>query len=312
MKPRALGPLLACLAVALLLPGMASARTIPVGPTKELKTLAEGLANAAEGDRLLIDEGEYFECANITIDDLTIEGAGKDGSTILTDTACGGKALLITARDNITIRNLTLTRARVADGNGAGIRAEGGNLTVERVKFINNQNGILAADAPNGTIIVRDSEFTRNGACNPACAHGIYVGKLKLLRVENSKFTDTRQAHHIKSRAARLEVTNSTFVDGPTGTASYMIEAPNGGSVVVRNNSFDKGPKSENHTGAIVIGMEGVNQATREIKIENNVFKNSGNYPTFFVVNMTATDAMLKGNKISGQVQPLRGDGEVN
>ena len=45
----------------------------------------------------------------------------------------------------ITIRNLTLTRARVADFNGAGIRAEGGDLTIEHVRFIDDQDGILAA-----------------------------------------------------------------------------------------------------------------------------------------------------------------------
>jgi hypothetical protein len=298
--------------VAAALPGIAAAKTLEVGEGKQYKTLQEAVTAASEGDKVLIAEGEYFECANIRGSNITIEGAGKDGSTILTDTACGGKALLIAGGDNITIRNLTLTRARVQDGNGAGIRAEGGNLTVERVKFINNQNGILAANSPDATMIVRDSEFTRNGVCNPSCAHGIYVGKLKLLRVENSKFTDTRQAHHIKSRASRLEVIGSTFIDGPNGTASYMIEAPNGGSLVVRNSTLEKGPKSENHTGAIVIGMEGVNQPTREIIIENNTFKNAGNYPTFFVVNQSATEAVLKGNKISGQAQPLRGDGEVH
>lgn len=303
---------LAICAAALLLPQAVSAKTIPVGPEKEFKTLADGLANAAEGDRVLIDAGEYFDCANVGQSNVTIEGAGKDGSTILTDKACNGKALLVVAGNNVTVRNLTLTRARVPDGNGAGIRAEGGNLTIERVKFINNQNGILAANTPDATIIVRDSEFVRNGACDGGCAHGIYVGKLKLLRVENTRFADTRLGHHIKSRASRLEVESCTLIDGPTGTASYMIDVPNGGALVVRNSTLEKGPKSDNHTGAIVLGMEGITQPTREITIENNTFRNAGNYPTFFVVNLSATEAMLKNNKISGQAQPLRGDGTVN
>ena len=38
----------------------------------------------------------------------------------------------------------------------------------------------------------------------------------------------------------------------PDGTASYEVEAPNGGSV-------------ENHTAAIMIGSEGVTQVTPEL-----------------------------------------------
>ena len=76
--------------------------------------------------------------------DLVIEGAASE-TTVITDKVCHGKALFIIDGARITIRNLTLTRARVADLNGAGIRAEGGDLTIEHVRFINDQDGILAA-----------------------------------------------------------------------------------------------------------------------------------------------------------------------
>ncbi len=304
-------PLLCWLFGLLVVSGAAFAKTIPVGPDKPLKTLAAAIAGAAAGDRLLIDAGEYFDCAVITLHDIIIEGAGKDGSTVFTDKTCAGKALLITAGDNITVRNLTLTRARVPDGNGAGIRAEGANLNVERVKFINNQNGILAGTNTASTIIVKDSVFSRNGACSGACSHGIYAGGIKRLHVENSTFSETKQGHHIKSRAARTEVIGCTITDGLDGTASYLIEIPNGGGVLVKNNTLEKGPKSENHTGAIVIGMEGVTQPTREIRVEDNIFRNTGRYPTFLVVNQTATEALVKSNTLSGTAKPLRGDGAV-
>ena len=227
----------------------AAARTLEVGETRAFKTPSEAIRAAQDGDRVVIDPGEYFDCAVVAANNLTIEGAKPDGSAILTDKACQGKALLVTTGRDITIRNLTLTRARVPDMNGAGIRAEGTNLTVERVKFINNQNGILAAGNPASTIIVRDSEFLRNGYCSP-CAHGIYVNALKLLQVERSKFADTRQAHHIKSRAARTEVIGCDLRDGDTGTASYHIDISNGGSVVVRDTTMQKGPEiGEPHRG---------------------------------------------------------------
>ena len=303
---------LACL-LALSLAGSApaGAKTLEVGPEKTYKLPSAAIAAAADGDKVLIDAGEYFDCAVVGASNLTIEGAGQDGSAVMTDKTCGGKALLVTTGDNITIRNLTLTRARVPDGNGAGIRGEGNGLIIERVKFINNQNGILANSGPEGTVVVRDSEFVRNGSCQGGCAHGIYVGSMKMLQVINSRFSDTRQAHHIKSRAARTEVIGCTIIDGPTGTASYLIDVPNGGAVVVRNTTMEKGPKAENRSTAIMIGAEGITQPTREITITNNTFRNAGSYRTFFVINHTATEAMLKGNKLSGQVEPLRGDGEV-
>lgn len=298
--------LLALLVVAL----PVQARTLLVGATREFKQPSEAIRAAGNGDRIVIDAGEYFDCAVVAASNLVIEGATPDASAMMTDKTCQGKAILVTTGANITLRNLTLARARVPDMNGAGIRAEGRDLTVERVRFVNNQNGILAAPNPDSTILIRESEFLRNGYCSP-CAHGIYVNALKLLRVERSRFAETRQAHHLKSRAARTEVIGCEMRDGDTGTASYHIDIPNGGSVVVRDTVMQKGPKAENHTTAISIGAEGVTQPTREITIENNTLINTGDYDTFLVVNLTATEAKLRGNKLTGRAQPLKGDGEV-
>ena len=290
----------------------AAARTLEVGPDKPLKLPSEAAAAASDGDHIVIAAGEYFDCAVWRANKLVIEGTGKPEDTVITDKTCNGKGLFLTDGEDITIRNLTLTRARVPDNNAAGIRMEADNLTVEHVRFVNNQNGILTNNEVKGTLTVRDSEFLRNGVCNPGCAHGIYTGPLDLLHVERSKFFETRSAHHIKSRARRIEVADSDLEDGPNGSSSYQIEAPNGGTVVVRGCTIEKGPKSENHTGAIVIGMEGVTQPTREIIVENNSFRVDGGYTSYLVYNQTATDAELRGNRLSGSARPLHGDGEVH
>jgi hypothetical protein len=311
-RPRRCCRLLFWLLPTLFLAFPAGAATLEVGPDKPMKQPSEAAAAAKEGDHILIAPGEYFDCAVWQANKLVIEGTGKPEDTVITDKTCNGKGLFLTDGEDITIRNLTLTRARVPDGNAAGIRMEANNLTVEHVRFINNQNGILSNIEVKGSLIVRDSEFVHNGACNPGCAHGIYANNLDLVHVERSKFFETRQAHHIKSRARRTEVIDSDLQDGPDGSSSYQIEVPNGGSVVVRGCTIEKGPRSENHTGAIVVGMEGVTQPTREITVENNSFRVDGSYSSFLVVNMTATEAMLKGNKLSGSAQALRGDGEVH
>ena len=286
--------------------------TLQVGAGKPYPAPSAAAAAARDGDRIVIAAGEYVDCAFWKANDLTIEGASPEG-TVITDTSCGGKGLFVISGNRVTVRNLTLTRARVPAGNGEGIRAEGGDLTIEHVRFIGNQNGILSAPNPAAKIIVRDSEFLRNGTCeNPSgCAHGIYAGGIGLLRVERSRFFETREGHHIKSRALRTEVIGCDIADGVDGTASYAIEVPNGGGVVVRGNRIQKGPKSENHTAGIMIGAEGVTQRTPEITVESNGFAVTGDYTAFLVVNMTATEAMLKGNTLSGGAKALQGDGRV-
>lgn len=300
-----------CAAAALFVTAAAQARTLEVGPGKQFNAPSAAIAAAQEGDKVAIYPGQYFDCAVILRNNLTIEGVGAPEQVVMTDKACEGKALLVTRAENITVRNLTLTRVRVPDQNGAGIRGEGHSLLVDRVRFINNQNGILSGTT-GGSMTIRDSVFEKNGSCDGACAHGIYVTNLDLLRIEHTRFFDTKHAHHIKSRARRTEVLNCDIEDGPEGTASYEVEIPNGGGLLVRGSTIIKGPNAENHTAAIMIGSEGVTQPTPEILIENNTFRNDGSFPTIFVDNLTATEAKLVGNKISGnQVTPLKGDGRV-
>jgi hypothetical protein len=287
------------------------AATLEVGAGKQYPQPSAAAAAAHDGDHIMIAAGSYFDCAIWRANNLMIEGAGPD-NTVITDKTCLGKALFVTVGNNITIRALTLTRARVPDFNGAGIRSEGGDLTVQNVHFINNQNGLLAGDEPGKKIIVSDSEFIRNGTCQSSgCAHGIYVGDLALLRVERSKFFETREGHHIKSRAKRTEVIGCDIADGANGTASYDVEIPNGGSVVLRDNKIQKGPQSENHTAALMIGSEGVTQPTQEIIVEHNTFLVEGDYNSFLVDNMTATEAALVGNTLRGNAKALHGDGAV-
>lgn len=291
----------------------ANARTLEVGAGKAYPAPSAAIAAAQPGDTISIYPGQYFDCAVITKNGLTLQGAGDADKVVMTDKACEGKALLVIRGENTTVRNLTLARVRVPDDNGAGIRGESKSIVVDHVRFINNQNGILSG-TEGGTLVIRNSYFEKNGFCGRACSHGVYAGHYDLLHIENTRFFDTKQAHHIKSRAHRTEVIDCEIEDGPNGTASYEIEAPNGGSVVVRNSKIIKGPSSENHTAAIMIGAEGITQMTPEIIVENNMFQNDGNYPTIFVNNLTATEAQLSGNTISGvgPVRALKGDGKVN
>jgi hypothetical protein len=285
----------------------ALAATLQVGPGRTYRTPSAAIAAAGNGDVIDIAPGTYFDCATVRQDNLTIQGSGS--GAVLTDKTCGGKALLVIDGNDDTVRNLTLQRARVADGNGAGIRAEGGNLTVDGVRFVNNQDGILTAENPQATLRVVGSQFIDNGTCQAACAHAIYAGKIAALEVDGSQFIGTKEGHSIKSRALRTVVRGCVIEDGPLGTSSYLIDIPNGGTLIATGNRMEKGPKTGNQANAIMIGEEGVDQPTDEITVSHNFFKNDQDRPTTFVHNITATPAQLTGNHFSGQVRPLEGDG---
>lgn len=286
------------------------AKTLSVGPAHPLKQPSAAAAVARDGDVIEIEPGTYVDCAVWVANGLTI--AGKGAGAVLTTKSCEGKGLFVVRGSDITVRNLTFTGARVPDANGAGIRAEGRNLTVQNSRFIDNENGILAASVPGSTIRILDSQFSRNGSCEKACAHGIYVNRVDRLRIERSQFQETRIGHHIKSRALATELIGNDIRDGATGTSSYLVDIPNGGSLLMEDNVLEKGPMTENPMAAVVIGAEGVIQPTGPLLLNRNIFTNRLARETAFLVNMSDAQAVLKDNRLSGKITALVGSGSVH
>jgi hypothetical protein len=101
------------------------------------------------------------------------------------------------------------------------------------------------------------------------------------------------------------------MADGADGTSSFAVDVPNGGAVVVRDNHIEKGPRSENHLAAIMIGEEGVSQPTPEIIVGHNTFRVDGSYDSYLVYNRTSTGAVLRGNTLQGNARALFGVGSV-
>ena len=272
----------------------AVAKLLAVGPDQVLTMPSAAAAVAAPGDTITIAPGEYFDCAVWSADQLTIEGTGE--AVVITDKVCQGKALFVITGNDVTIRNLTFTRARVTDGNGAGIRAEGRNLRVEHSRFVNNESGILAGDRADSTITIVDSDFTDNGKCQASCGHAISIGRIAHLRVERSKFTGTKAGHHIKTRALRTELSDNDIVDGASGTSSYLVDLPNGGSLVMAGNRLEKGAKSSTPGVAVMMGEEGVTLPVEELRIVDNIFTNDTGRSTILFKNWTGSEPITIGN----------------
>jgi Right handed beta helix region len=287
----------------------ATAKVLLVGPERDLRMPSEAAAVAEDGDVVRFDPGEYVDCAIWRASGLVLEA--PDGAAHVRDRACAGKAIWVIAGDDVTVENITFSGARVPDQNGAGIRAEGRNLTVRNSRFYDNENGILGGTVAGSTILIEGSVFERNGKCAANCAHGVYVNGIERLKVVGSIFRDQRVGHHVKSGALAVEVIGSTIEDGPEGTASYLIDVTSGGEVVIADNQMQKGPKSENWGTAIHIAGEAAADGA-PYRISSNRFRSDNPHEVAFVRNRTVVAAVLEGNRLEGNVVPLVGPGTAD
>lgn len=282
------------LLVALLLTaGSARAERILVGPERSIALPSDALKQASDGDVIAIDEGEYFDCLRIRGDGITIEGQGA--GAVLTDFTCDGKAIVVAQGDRIVLRNLTLQRARVPDGNGAGIRAEGGALTVDRVRFLNDQGGLIAGDLPGAAILVRDSLFQRVGRCDgPRCTSVIVVGAVDRLRIERTRITGTPGAHQIISTSRQTEIIDSIIEDGAEGGAGLQVLIGSGGGLLMEGTTIQKGPRATNLRAAVL--LDGA--AGGPMILRRNRYLNATGSSVPFILDWSDATPVLSGNTV--------------
>jgi hypothetical protein len=245
----------------------ATGRVLRVGPGQMLATPSAAAAAAQAGDVIQIAAGDYRgDVATWRANSLTICGMGGRARLFADGRSAQGKAIWVIAGANVVVEGIEFREATVPDQNGAGIRAEGGDLTVRDCGFFDNDEGILGGDG--GVIVIDRSEFARNGF-GDGQSHNLYIGAAKRLVVTASFFHEAKVGHNFKSRAQETRIENSYFMDGPSGTSSYLADFPNGGIVVLRGNLFHKGPKAQNAT-AIAYGQEGLKGATHTLEMVHN------------------------------------------
>src|SRR4051812_36912724 len=181
--------------------------TLTVGAGKQFGTLASAVAASHDGDVIDVQAGTYTNDFATINTKITIEGVGGMVKLVATQPIPNGKAILVTNTD-VTLDHIEFTGATVADGNGAGIRYQGGALTIKNSYFHDNQDGLLAASVAGGTISISNSEFAHNGA-GDGLTHNLYVNEIAKLTIDNSYFHDAVVGHEIKSRADMTVITNS-------------------------------------------------------------------------------------------------------
>ena len=244
-------------------------QTLRVGPNQPLKSVAEAARLAHDGDTVEIDAGNYAgDVATWAQSDLTLRAVGGRVHMDAHGAAAEGKGIWVISGQGVVVEGIEFSGARVPDRNGAGIRHEGGSLTVRNCKFIDNENGILTSNNHASELRIENSEFGRNGA-GDGQSHNLYVGEIRQLTVIGSYFHHARVGHLLKSRAERNDVMYNRLTDESGGTASYELEFPAGGLAYVIGNIIEQSPQTQN-SNIISYGAEGYRGQKNELYLVNN------------------------------------------
>jgi hypothetical protein len=253
---------------------------------------------------IVIAPGTYRDCAVQEAGRVTFTAA-KPGTVIFNGGICQDKATLVLSGRSAKVEGLVFQNLRVADGNGSGIRLEGGDLIVAESLFRDSESGILSANDLKSSVRVERSTFSRLGRCDRdlACAHSIYIGEFGSLSVVRSRFEKGSGGHYVKSRAPRVEIVDSSFDDTAGTATNYMIDLPHGAVGTIARNVFVQGKDKENYSALIFVAGEGVTNSSNGLVIADNEASIApGANGTSFVADMSGHRIRIENNRLAAQI----------
>lgn len=285
----------------------AARRTVRVGPSREVKTIAQAARQARDGDTIEVDAGDYVgDVAVWTKDDLTLRAVAGRVRLRAQGAAAEGKGIWVIRATNFSVQGFDFEGAAVPDRNGAGIRFDKGSLRVRDCSFTYNEMGLLTGNDPQSVLEVENSEFAHNSRPD-GHNHNLYVGRIARLTIQGSYLHHARTGHLLKSRAAVSHVLYNRLTDEPGGTASYELEFPNGGVAYVIGNIIAQGARTENQN-IVSFGAEGYKWPTNEIYlVHNTLIDQLPSQGVFLRVMPGAGVAQAVNNLLVGKAQLERG-----
>lgn len=255
---------------------------------------------------ILIADGRYADCAVQTAGNIAYK-ARNMGRVIFDRAVCEGKGTLVLRGRGASVDGIIFQNIAVPDANGAGIRLEKGNLTVTRSVFRNSEQGILTANDGSGIISVDRSTFSGLGRCDRglSCAHSIYVGDYGALTVTNTRFEAGNGGHYVKSRSARVNISNNSFDDVRGRTTNYMIDLPAGSVGKITRNRFVQGRDKENYSAFIAIAAEGRVNTSSGLSVTNNDARIAPgiNRNSVFLANWSRDSISLQSNRLGAKLK---------
>ena len=301
------------LATALALPAAAQQGGAPftiAGTRDGFGSLQQAVERIGNGQGTIdIAPGTYRDCA--------IQSAGRivyravhPGTVVFDGGICGDKAALVLDGDFARVEGIVFRNMRVGDGNGAGIRAERGDLEVVNAMFLDSQEGILGRDDnPRRRITIDQSTFAGLGQCHESsdCAHSIYLASPGQVTVTRSRFERGRGGHYVKLRVANVRIADNSFDDTQGNNTNYMIDLPEGATGLIANNTFVQGTRKENHSGLIVVSAEAKTYPTEGLTVVNNVasLAPGQDKSPAFVRDGSRQRLRIEGNKLGPGIKPF-------
>ena len=228
-------------------------------------SLSDALKRLKPGDVLEIAEGVYKSPIILNVDRVTLIGRGH---VVFEKAAARGKGYIINTANDITIKNIECRNISVPDRNGACIRQEGANLTLEHVYFRNSENGILESTNKRSKILIYDSRFEQLGRAGRA--HGIYTNTAQLYIYDSLFIASKGEGHEIKSRGSVTEI-HGSIITSLSSVDSRLLDVPNGGKLVISNSLLHQGGFSAN-SQLIGYGLEGRKHSDNAIEIKDSLF----------------------------------------
>jgi len=254
-----------------------------------------------------IAPGRYHECA-VQEEGRVAFIAEERGAAIFDGTVCEDKAALVLRGAGAIVEGLVFTHLRVADGNGAGIRIEQGNLDVAYCRFVDNQSGILSATDLSSTISIDHSTFSGLGRHPDGNgAHSVYIGHYGGLRITNSRFERGTGGHYLKSRSPRIEAVGNSFDDSQGHDTNYMIDLPEGAVGRIAGNTFVQGVGKENYGTLIAIHAEEGENPSAGLVIESNIASVVPGFAwtTTFVGDWSGEPLVIRDNRLGPRITPF-------
>lgn len=257
-------------AAVLLAPLAGMARNIiRVGPGQKIRSITVAAATARDGDIVEVEADDYpGDVAVWTQDNITVRAVGGRVRLAANGMAAEGKGIWVVRGGHMVVQGFDFSGARVPDRNGAGIRFEKGQLTLQDCTFTDNQNGILTSSNDQAELEIINCEFGHNGH-GDGQSHNLYAGEIARLSVTGSYFHHARVGHLLKSRAAVNHILYNRLTDESGGKASYELEFASGGLAYVVGNIIAQGSETQN-PHLISYAAEGYKWPRNELYLVNN------------------------------------------
>lgn len=278
-----------------------------VDPAGTYKTVQSVASLVDDGDTVFIAAGTYQNQPQVsfTKNNLFISGVNgrprlEAGSALANKS--NGKALFVISGANCIVQNIEFANAKVPDNNGAGIRQEGCDLTVQYCYFLGNEMGILGGNYTNCKVTIEHCVFANNGSPNnPGYQHNVYINHIDTLVFQyNYTVNAIAEGHELKSRA-HFNLIRYNFIGNLSSNDSRNIDLPNGGTTILVGNVIEQNESSVN-SNLVGYGLEGLtNKAPHNLWVVNNTFVNRKSKGSFVQVHGSTDTLFVKNNIMVGR-----------